>query len=1079
MLKRFPAVALGAVAAVLCLAASSRGATPEPGAPAVPAVIVPFQAELAPHLQARKLPEALGVANRALAAASGDALAVAHARRLRALAIEVGGPAADRIRAWEDAAIAWEQVRYTPSVAEALVRGAIAAAESPADEARLVAQAIRACEAEIERPLASAAMLSLGGSTVLRQRRATLARRFFEAALQICERAAPGSPLVGRARYSVGLAASALADDPVARASFESALELLVPGSLDAADAAANLGNLLRRQGELGAARTRLEQALVIYERQAAERPADRTALLDVARATTNIGAVEQERGDLAAARQHFERSLGLHQRVGQETLELAALWNNLAGVAFADGDLALAESEYRRSLALHEKLASGTVLVAASYTNLGRVGTARGDFPTATDYYRLARELCTRLRPASLELAVVVHGIGVVEARRGQLEAAQRSLQEALALYDRVAPRHPNRALALFSLARVTAETKDFDRAAEFGRQALVLAWESAGGEEARKKGLVTLAVAGAQEALGEVERCRGDAATETGVAGFHYAAAKVHHQESLSTRRKLAPDTLPEALSLNHLGALALRTRNFKEARRLYEQSIAIYENERRRIDSVESRSLLLAGSNSPYPGFIAALAELHDAPALFSALERSRTRSLVELMTERRTGLSADAPPDLIRRQAELDRRRALGSTALLALGAGDTAGRERLRVDLATVVRQQREIEAEIRRASPRLGALAYPRPLDLRGARAALDPGTLLLAYHVGETGSYLVAVEDGASPAPPRLYRLQVPAARLAQQVAELRSAIVQEGAVLARGRKLYGQLLLPAQAQIRRARRLLICPDGPLHLLPFGALPLPKVKGGSEALFLGQEKPLHTIVSMSVYQEVRRERGRSFGDGPALVAYGDPVYGVGTPGALASLYSRLPPLPGTRREVESIARLFGARAQVRLGGGATEAALKADAPRARYLHLAAHGVLDGADALGSGLALSPGDTEDGLIQTWEIVEKLRLRADLVVLSACETGVGETTRNEGVIGLPRALLFAGARSVVLSLWSVPDDSTAALMSVLYRELRAGTSKDEALRRAMRETGRNPRWRQPLHWGAFALTGDWR
>jgi CHAT domain-containing protein len=140
--------------------------------------------------------------------------------------------------------------------------------------------------------------------------------------------------------------------------------------------------------------------------------------------------------------------------------------------------------------------------------------------------------------------------------------------------------------------------------------------------------------------------------------------------------------------------------------------------------------------------------------------------------------------------------------------------------------------------------------------------------------------------------------------------------------------------------------------------------------------------------------------------------------------------------------------------------------------------------VLDAQSPLDSALVLAAsaqkGESPDnGLLQAWEILEEMRVDADLVTLSACETALGGELAGEGLIGLTRAFHYAGARSVLASLWRVSDDSTAELMVKVYAHLRAGLPKDEALRRAQLDAMKNPKTAAPFHWAAFTLSGDWR
>ena len=156
-------------------------------------------------------------------------------------------------------------------------------------------------------------------------------------------------------------------------------------------------------------------------------------------------------------------------------------------------------------------------------------------------------------------------------------------------------------------------------------------------------------------------------------------------------------------------------------------------------------------------------------------------------------------------------------------------------------------------------------------------------------------------------------------------------------------------------------------------------------------------------------------------------------------------------------------------------------AAVKREGPDATILHLACHGLLDMVDPLSSALALSPEGKDDGMLRASDILG-LHLLADLVMLSACETGLGVQTRFEGVVGLTRALQYAGARSVGVSLWSVDVDSTTALMEGFYERLKAGAHKDAALQQAqvaVMQSRSHPGWRHPFFWAAFQIVGDYK
>jgi CHAT domain-containing protein len=193
---------------------------------------------------------------------------------------------------------------------------------------------------------------------------------------------------------------------------------------------------------------------------------------------------------------------------------------------------------------------------------------------------------------------------------------------------------------------------------------------------------------------------------------------------------------------------------------------------------------------------------------------------------------------------------------------------------------------------------------------------------------------------------------------------------------------------------------------------------------------------------------------------------------------------ARLDPLPEAEEEVKALGRYYGAsRSKVYVGAEAREDRAKAEAGRARILHFATHGTLDNAAPMYSHLVLAPGDNhEDGLLEAWEIMQ-MDLKAELVVLSACETARGRYGEGEGVIGLTWALFVAGAPATIVSQWNVESASTRDLMLNFHRHLRALSkaemTKAEALRLSALKLMRNPETSHPFYWAGFVLVGDGR
>ena len=394
------------------------------------------------------------------------------------------------------------------------------------------------------------------------------------------------------------------------------------------------------------------------------------------------------------------------------------------------------------------------------------------------------------------------------------------------------------------------------------------------------------------------------------------------------------------------------------------------------------------------------------------------------------------------------------------------------------------------------------------PIGSSAFQRRIDRGTVLLYYIVAADHTDLLVLDAEAEPTH---HRIRVSREQLERKVDHLRVETQHEtvrGMTPVDGSEdgdesaaawLFDALLAPAEREINAAARLLIVPDGPLHQLPFAALQ--RAAGGGQVQYLVEWKPIHFAPSAGSYLALLERRQQSRQRPGGLMAFGDPRYnrsdaaGVQRPlpYAVRSAVSRghsgrLDPLPGTRIEVEQIGRLFKDQrreARVLLQGQAGERAAK-DALKASFLHFAVHGFVDEAQPEHSFLALTLPEAlleggEDGILEGWEIEDEMRLDAELVTLSACETALGRERGGEGPSSLSRAFFSAGARSVLAALWKVDDKATADLMVRFYHHLLRGSSKDEALRLAQLEVlaGTAGELRAPYFWAAFQVSGDWR
>jgi CHAT domain-containing protein/Tfp pilus assembly protein PilF len=843
--------------------------------------------------------------------------------------------------------------------------------------------------------------------------------------------------------------------------------EKLAPESLDFAASVTDFGILAGIHDDLSAAEKHFSKALELQQRLA---PDGR----EVGISLINLAILAQRQADFATAEKLFRRAIGLIERLNPDDPELARALMRF-GLAEKDrGDLAMAEERFRRALAIRQKLAPESLMIAASLQGLGLIAQERGDLAAAEDYYLRALAMREKLAPRSGAVAESLGNLGILERVRGNLAKADGYFRRSLAIQEEegISPERSNATSVRLELAAVALERGDLALAEDLYGSTLSLLEKKFSGTNEVSVGL---------EGLGNIAFKRGE-----------LTKAEDFYRRALAIFEKIAPGSQQLGTLLNELGQVYRRAGRLEIAEEHFCRATDAFDQQRRRLGGTMEEKAAFGGMTAePYHDCLAALMDDGRPEEAFRILERGRARSFLDLLAKRDLEWTADLPPELARdrKQTDAEYDRTQGALARLST-VRDQTEVNRLQVRLRELRTEQEKITAKIRQASPRAAALQAPQPLDLKGARAALDPGSVLLAWSIGRERSFLFVVQPAG--AAPGLEAFPIPLGEqaLRRRVETFRNLLQHAGSdrkvLLKQARELYDALLRPAERHVAAARRLVISPDGPLHTLPFAAL----VRNGR---WLAEQKPIHSVLSATVYAELKKSRGQgSEATKAVFAAFGDPLYPALPPGhssaadpevrAAVGRGLSLSALPSTGDEVRSIASLYP-EARTFLSAEATEERAKSIGKGTRYLHFACHGLLDERLPLNSALALTIPEhpqegQENGLLQAWEIFESVRLDADLVTLSSCDSALGQEMGGEGLIGLTRAFQYAGARSVLASLWSVSDVSTADLMKNFYRSLRAGKTKDESLQAAQVALLHSSKFSHPYHWAAFQLFGDW-
>lgn len=775
--------------------------------------------------------------------------------------------------------------------------------------------------------------------------------------------------------------------------------------------------------------------------------------------ALSSLGYVLWVAGDLARARERLDEHAAMASVGWRNEIAESDALRQRGGLRMEWGDLAGAEEDLRLALALAEALPGETVQKRARlYRTLGDLAWSRNELETAVFEFERAGSGFRVLSAKSGELATTLEWLAGVRLDQGNIEAAHALLAEGLAMHSTLSPTGRGVAICHELLGRLELAAGRPARAVPNYEAALLIREKASPGSL-----WTTWSLAGLARAADAV----GDA-----------ACAEERYRLVVERTSRFAPGSRQEASARYDLARFLRKSGRPAEAldelRRMLE---ALESQESKLGGGEEAKTAFRAGAMEMFREAIDLLLERGELDEAFGHLERSRAQQLLDLMSKRELDFGDDLPADLAR-EWSASRLALRQASAELQRGGGRETG-ERL-AELARRRRQAAEVDARIAAAVPRLAPLVFPRALSPDEARALLPPDAAAILWSVGPDRGHALVLRGRDVVGPP-LSTHPIAASRdeLAERVDLHRSALLAAPGSTAwadradrEGKRLAELLLAAPLAGLESARTLLLVPDGPIHLVPFAALPDPSGRP------LLERRTISVVPSLSVWATLR-DRPRGADD--RIAAFADPVT---TPATTRALRGRAEPapLPGARREVARISDLFPGRARSWMGPTATEERTRS-LGTARIFHFATHAFADTESPLESALLLSPGGAhdDDGLLRAWEVVERGGFDGDLVVLSACESGLGRAVDGEGMIGLTRSFLLAGARGVVASLWPVDDDSTAELFSAFYRGLREGRPAGDALRRAQLALAAAPApgaqdHTAPFYWAGFQLIG---
>jgi CHAT domain-containing protein len=796
-----------------------------------------------------------------------------------------------------------------------------------------------------------------------------------------------------------------------------------------------------------------------------------------------SIGAIYHNMDNYPQAIIYFDKAEELRTQIG-DLAGITRTQSLKAGSYLAFGEMLNNLGKYPEALEnLEKSLEINRNLKAKSgigdvLNQMGFVYSNIGEYSTAIEKINEAAGLMKEENNI-IGLAGVYNHLGIVFQMSGRVEKASEYFNNSLKIYEENKDQI-NVVAVLSNLGTLSFDTKDYIKADEYHYKALQIS------RELKDKELEVnclLNLANDQTLLGKMDE------------------AMVNYKSGLEIAKSLnSPDLIWRLVAGE--AEYYEKSGEYDKAVQLNDTALKILEGIRSTLLNEDQKVSFMARERFAFEDVIDMLSSFHEKDKskgydilAFQYAEQSKSRAFLDFLAESLANVREGANNELLKKQDEIlviltQEKQLLEQES--KSGQADQQKISELKAKIKSSEEELNKNKNEIRSTNPRYADLHYPQPVSLQEAQAlCLDKNIVILEYSVGDSSSCLWVMTQSAH----QLFRL--PGRKsLQEQIESFRFALLNPDQTNNEfftngGYSLYQTLLKPAEPFLTKKSKLVLIPDGILNYLPFEVL-LTDNKGiGSGSLYsalpyLVKKYPVSYVQSASVLNSLLSVQSELNPSDPAnknLVAFGDPVYENETDSShpSANKYQRL---EYSGKEIENIASLFKkGNTDIYLRSDATEENVKRDGElkKFNYVHFATHGFIDETKPDFSSLVLTQENNseEDGFLQATEIFN-LKMNADLVVLSACKTGLGKLVRGEGMVGLTRAFMYAGTPTVLVSLWSVSDASTATLMGEFYRNLvKEKLGKTDALRKAQLIMLKDEKFAHPFYWAPFVLVGDWR
>jgi len=752
-----------------------------------------------------------------------------------------------------------------------------------------------------------------------------------------------------------------------------------------------------------------------------------------------NVGIIYLRIGEYDEAFNYFQEALLICQEINESALK-ATILNSIGDTYAQQSDYQKALEYLFQALIIRQELGD-PIRIVNTLNAIGTVYESLGDYEQAIDYFMQAisesQKIAYRLGEAQ-----AFNGIGIIFGRLGKPHEALEFFQRNLAAIRELGGNSEGEAALLTNIGFIYYELGDYAKSLENYQNALSI-YRATGHRLGEIKILTN--IGGIYNDLGNSQK------------------AIAYHQQALINSRKISYGA-GEIQILTNIGLIYEEEGDYQKSFEYYSQSITSLELNRNMITVEELRALSASGASGIYEHAVFSLLKLNRPVDAFNYAERAKARTFLDFLGNQQINPKGSENLQLIEQEKQLGTEISAIERQISLIQNNSTLNNTleeigNLNSALESKRKEYLNILFQLQLSNPEYASLVGMSPLILEEVQQMLReqaPDTTLVAYFVGDQETAIFVISSNSFD----VESVSIDRNDLRKLAENLREQMKKDpilpDAWQTSASTLYDSLIRPVQNHLPRTMaiapsRLGIIPDDLLHYIPFGLLSNGKIALlDNYSIFYAP-----SVSSLKFIFEKRHPRA-------------DKLLALASPNVPPNPY-----LYYAIEEAQAAASLY--ESQTLINADATEGRFKKLAREYGIIHIAAHSDYISAYPMFSAILLAEESGEDGRLETHEIFDLDLYQTDLVVLSACETHLGELSSGDELIGLERAFIRAGTPSILSTLWSVDDAATARLMRLFYTHLKAGVSKGDALRLAQMET--RDEYPEPYYWAGFVLVGD--